>query len=234
MLENVLLNLEDKIKDLFGNENSGHDITHLKRVTNMALKIQQTEGGNRDVIGISAFVHDLHRVIAIEKGKKYCSPEESLEYIEKLLIDSKIDILTIKKVLHCVKYHEETNFMGKERNAKDIETLILQDADNLDAMGAIGIARSFTYGGAHNIKIWDGKPLGKIEEFRDISTDSPTTIEHFYDYLLKLKNTMNTDTAKALAEQKHKFMEAYLQAFLGEWNIGKNELLKETPYFEDR
>lgn len=172
-------------------------------------------------------------MIAIEKGKTYCSPEESLDYIEKLLSNNKIDTLTIKKVLHCVKYHEETNFMGKQRIANDIETLILQDADNLDAIGAIGIARSFTYGGAHNIKIWDGKPLEKIEEFRDISTDSPTTIEHFYDYLLKLKNTMNTDTAKALAEHKHKFMKDYLKAFLGEWNIGKNEQLKEIHYFED-
>lgn len=227
MIENVLLNLEEKIKDLFVNENSGHDITHLKRVANMALKIQRTEGGNREVIGIAAFVHDLHRVIAIEKGKRYCSPKESLDYIEKLLSDSNIGNLTIKKVLHCVRYHEETNFMGKQRIANDLETLILQDADNLDAMGAIGIARSFTYGGAHKIKIWDGKPLGKIEDFRDISIDSPTTIEHFYDYLLKLKNTMNTDTAKVLAEQKHKFMEEYLQAFLGEWNLGEIELSKE-------
>ena len=111
--------------------------------------------------------------------------------------------------------------MGKQRKANDIETLILQDADNLDAMGAIGIARAFTYGGAHDMKIWDGKPFEKIDEVRDISTDSPTTIEHFYDYLLKLKNTMNTNTAKALAEEKHKFMQEYLKVFFEEWNMGK-------------
>lgn len=221
MLENILLKLEDEIKDLFVNEKSGHDITHLKRVTNLALKIQQTEGGNREVIGISAFIHDLHRVIAIEKGKKYCSPEESLDAIEKIVKKCEVDDSIIKKVLHCVKYHEETNFMGKQRKANDIETLILQDADNLDAMGAIGIARAFTYGGAHDMKIWDGKPFEKIDEVRDISTDSPTTIEHFYDYLLKLKNTMNTNTAKALAEEKHKFMQEYLKVFFEEWNMGK-------------
>lgn len=221
MLENILLKLEDEIKDLFVNEKSGHDMTHLKRVTNLALKIQQTEGGNREVIGISAFIHDLHRVIAIEKGKKYCSPEESLDAIEKIVKKCEVDDSIIKKVLHCVKYHEETNFMGKQRKANDIETLILQDADNLDAMGAIGIARAFTYGGAHDMKIWDGKPFEKIDEVRDISTDSPTTIEHFYDYLLKLKNTMNTNTAKALAEEKHKFMQEYLKVFFEEWNMGK-------------
>lgn len=219
MLKDILKNLENKIQDLFINENSGHDITHLKRVTKIALKLQETEGGNRDVIAISAFLHDLHRVLAIEKRKVYCTPEESLPYIKDLLNDIDLDNVTTEKILHCIKYHEETNFMGRPRNANDIETLILQDADNLDAMGAIGIARSFTYGGAHNMKIWDGKPFRKIEDFRDISINSPTTIEHFYDYLLKLKNTMNTDTGKKLAEQKHKFMEEYLQTFFAEWDI---------------
>ena len=99
----------------------------------------------------------------------------------------------------------------------DIETLILQDADNLDAIGAIGIGRTFSFGGAYKITMWiPDKPFDR-QNF-DESEKDPSIIHHFYSKLLKLKANMNTETAKKMADERHKFMKLFLQEFFDEWN----------------
>jgi len=222
VMEDIVERLEPRIKVLFVNEKSGHDLEHLKRVMGLALKIQSVEGGNRTVIGISAFLHDTHRALASQAGKHWCSPSESLPFIRKLLRSTELEVEVIENILHCIERHEETNFMGRDRIASDKETLIVQDADNLDAIGAIGLARAFTYGGAHGMKIWDGQEVKGEEQF-DIDVNSHTSIKHFYDYLLRMKDNMNTETGKRLARQKHKFMEEYLGQFFAEHNLGDSE-----------
>ncbi|MGE5472725.1 MAG: HD domain-containing protein [Ignavibacteriales bacterium] len=217
-LESIIDNLEKEIKDLFCLDTSGHDIYHLKRTLNTALHIHEKEGGDRLVIAISAFLHDIHRIIQNET-KEYCHPRNSLAKVEEIIHKAGIDLSEkqLKMILHCIEYHEEYSFNQAGKTVNDIETLILQDADNLDAIGAIGIARTFAYGGANNMPIWNNELLNEDEKYEEkISDDS--TIHHFCGKLLKLKDDMNTETAQKLALHRHKFMEAFLGEFFEEWN----------------
>lgn len=115
-----------------------------------------------------------------------------------------------------IEFHENYNWNGE--NVNDINTLILQDADNLEAIGAIGIGRSFAYGGAHNMKMYDDKiPLNEENDYAEGEID-PSTIHHFYHKLFKLADNMNTKTAKEIGIQRTEFMKDFVQAFLVEWN----------------
>ena len=209
--------LEDKLREYFKLDSSGHDIFHLKRVMNLALHIQEKEGGNRTIVGISALLHDVHRIMQNETSQ-YCSPLDSLERVKIIIENSDIKLSEkqIKMILHCIQYHEEYNFACEGKTVNDIDTLLLQDADNLDAIGAIGVGRTFAYSGANGVIMWNPE----IPFDRDVYNESikdPSTVHHFYSKLLKLKNNMNTDTAKEMANKRHKFMEDFLDEFLAEW-----------------
>ena len=215
-IEEIIHQLEEEIKVLFYEESSGHDIHHLKRVLNNALTIQEKEGGDKLVIAISAFLHDVHRIIQKESGK-FCSPKDSLPKIREILNKTKLSEEQKEEVLHCIEYHEEYNFSKNGKTVNNIETLVLQDADNLDAIGAIGIGRTFSFGGANKVTMWiPGKPFDR-HNF-DESEKDLSTIHHFYSKLLKLKANMNTETAKKMAHKRHEFMELFLQEFFDEWN----------------
>ncbi len=216
MLKKIIAQLEKEISQIFHQENSGHDIYHLKRTLNLALKIQKKEGGDKLIIGIAAFLHDIHRIIQKETGH-YCSAEQSLPRIKKLLNKIKLSEEQKKKILHCIKFHEEYNFSKQGKKIKNLETLILQDADNLDALGVIGIARAFSYGGTHKIPMWIPEiPLEK--NIYDVTKNDPSEIHHFYNKLLKLYNNMNTKTGKKLAKERHEFIKEYLKRFFKEWS----------------
>lgn len=216
-LEKILKKVEGEIKNTFSSDSSGHDFYHLRRVSNLALRIQEKEGGDEAVVAVAALLHDLHRIIQ-NKTRKYCSPEESLpqikEILEKIGLDQK-DFM--RKVLSCIKLHEEYNFSSEGKTAKDIETLIIQDADNLDAIGAIGIARVFSFGGVHSIPIWVPEVPLPTSEWSETSPKSVSQIHHFYEKLLRLKDNMNTKTGNELAEGRHKFLEDFLEEFFKEW-----------------
>src|SRR3990172_4058896 len=128
-MDKILLANENQIKTVFAADSSGHDIYHLKRVMNLALHIQEKEGGDMLIIAASALVHDVHRIIQNQTGK-FCAPKDSLPQVSAIL--DKVDFPEDKKanVLHCVEYHEEYNFSQAGKTVADIETLILQDADN--------------------------------------------------------------------------------------------------------
>ncbi|MCD4704790.1 HD domain-containing protein [bacterium] len=214
-MEKIISQLENKIKKLFHKESSGHSIYHLKRVLNIALELQKKEGGDRLIIGISAFLHDIHRIIQKETGQ-FCSGKDSLPRIREILNEVELSLEQKNKILHCIEFHEEYDFTKNGQTVDDIETLILQDADNLDAIGAIGIGRTFSFGGAHGLPMWkDEKPFD--QKLYDISKNDPSTIHHFYNKLLKLENNMNTKTARKMAHQRHKFMKKFLKQFFAEW-----------------
>lgn len=215
-IEEIIHQLEIEIKTLFHEESSGHDIYHLKRTLNNALTLQEKEGGDRLIIAVSAFLHDIHRIIQKETGI-FCSPKDSLPKVKEILNKTSLAEEQKNKILHCIEYHEEYCFSENGKTVNDIETLVLQDADNLDAIGAIGIGRTFSFGGANKVTMWiPEKPFDR-ETFDESEKDS-STIHHFYSKLLKLKENMNTKTAKKMADERHKFMELFLQEFFDEWS----------------
>ena len=188
-VEEIIYQLEEEVKFLFHEESSGHDIYHLKRVLNNALIIQEKEGGDKLIIAVSAFLHDVHRIIQKETGK-FCSPKDSLPKIKEILDRTKLSEEQKEKVLHCIEYHEEYNFSENGKTVNDIETLVLQDADNLDAIGAIGIGRTFSFGGVNKVTMWiPDKPFDR--HHFDESGKDPSTIHHFYSKLLRDKPLQN-------------------------------------------
>lgn len=215
-IEQIIDKLEQQIKEMFFNESSGHDMYHLKRVLNLALHIQKKEGGDRLVIAVVALLHDIHRIIQKETGR-FCSPKDSLSRVKEILKKVDLSEEKINNILHCIEFHGEYFLSEKGKTVQDIEISIIQDADSLDAIGAIGIARVFSYGGVHNIPIWvPEKPLSE-GDWKETGNKSPSQIHHFYERLLKVKDNMNTKTGKKMARNRHKVLEGFLKEFFGEW-----------------
>lgn len=221
MLEDYIKELKPYVIELFSKDSSGHDISHLIRTMNTALYIQEKEGGDRLIIGIAAFLHDVHRILEneINKDKKdytFVSPKDSIPKVKEILSHVELTEEQIEKICYAIENHELYNWNGE--NVEDLNTLILQDADNLDAIGAIGIARTFSYGGAHNVTMYDETvPLEGMDSYVEGDID-PSTIHHFYHKLFKLGDQMNTETAKVLAKKRTDFMKNYTKEFLDEWN----------------
>jgi uncharacterized protein len=214
-LEKYLFKLDKKIKEMFTSESSGHDIYHLHRVLNLALHLQEKEGGDILVIGVSALLHDIHRLMEKESGI-FCLPVNSFPAVKKILEEVNFPKDYISKVLHCIEHHEEYGFSKEGKTVKDIEALILQDADNLDAIGAIGVGRTFSFGGAHGVPMWiPEKPFNR--EVYDESEKDPSTVHHFYSKLFKLEENMNTKTAKDMARERTSFMRKFVEQFISEW-----------------
>ncbi|MET3696036.1 HD domain-containing protein [Bacillus oleivorans] len=213
--------LEQKIKNLFLNEGTGHDWFHIDRVRRMALHICEQEGGDQAIVEAAALLHD------VPDEKLNRSKEEGIAKMYTLLDElpfsneEKSEIADI--VLHI-------SFKGgNETKLSNLNAKIVRDADRLDAIGAIGIARTFAYGGSigNPIFIPDYKVRDQMteEEYRN---QPSSVIHHFYEKLLKLKDLMTTDTGKMLANEKHEFMETFLKQFFHEWNKGAG-MEQETP-----
>ncbi|MDB4978785.1 MAG: phosphohydrolase [Candidatus Peribacteria bacterium] len=215
MISAYLEPLALKIKDIFSSDSSGHDFDHLQRVVSLALKIQETEGGDALVIAAAALLHDLHRLRENKTGE-FCAPVETLPQAKVLLESVQFPTERIDPVLHCIEHHEQYSFSKGGKTVTDIETLILQDADNLDAMGAIGIARTFAFSGAHAVPFWTPEvPFDRL--FYDEKLRDPSVLHHFHSKLLRLKESMNTETGKQMAERRHLVMESYVEEFMREW-----------------
>ena len=216
MLEEYIEIIKPYIIDLFKEDSSGHDISHLTRTMNIAVSLCEKENGDKLVVGIAAFMHDIHRIMQNETGK-FVSPKDSIPKVMEILNHTDLSDETKKKICFAIEYHEEYNWNGN--NVDDINTLILQDADNLDAIGAIGIGRTFSYGGAHNVVMYDeDAPLDIEEKYAEHKGDDPSTIHHFYHKLFKLADNMNTITAKNMAIERTEFMKKFVNEFLDEWN----------------
>ena len=177
MLEEYIEKLKPFVIELFKNDSSGHDISHLERTMKLSLSIQEKEGGDRIIIGISAFLHDVHRIMQNTKGK-FVSPKDSLDTVRKILSNVELTEEQINQICYCIEFHEEYNWNGK--NVEDLNTLILQDADNLDAIGAIGIGRTFAYGGAHNVVMYnENVELNENSDYSESTEKDASTIHHF-------------------------------------------------------
>lgn len=207
----ILKKTEQYIVAEFEREGSGHDWYHIDRVRKMALRIGIVEGCDLFVTEMAALLHDL------DDWKLNGSFLNKLVKTEKWLdhVNAPVDVAS-----GILKIIEEVSFKGAgtETPVSSVEAAVVQDADRLDAIGAIGIARAFAYGGNKNILIYDPDVSPVMHQnFEEYKNGNASTINHFYEKLLLLKDRMNTKTARLIAEERHRFMEVFLDQFFEEW-----------------
>lgn len=207
LLEITLLYIQDR----FQNDYSGHDYYHSIRVYKLATSICKGENADLEIVQLAALLHD------VDDYKLFGGNLGTTSNAEEFLKSNKISDIKIKAICDIIA---SISFKGTDTKVPEsLEGKIVQDADRLDAIGAIGIARTFAYGGSKNrsMHIPNEKPKEDMNEEEYIKAEG-TTINHFYEKLLKLKDLMNTATAKAMAESRHKYMENFLDEFFSEWD----------------
>ncbi|MFC0271700.1 HD domain-containing protein [Metabacillus herbersteinensis] len=203
----IIKTVENFVSQLLEKEGSGHDWWHIHRVRNMSLMIAKKEGADPFIVELSALLHD------VIDDKLSDSIKMKPEDVEQLLEDLQVENVHIKEIIRII-----TSISFRKRMEVPLKTLeakVVQDADRLDAIGAIGIARTFTYAGSKGHLIYEPKDFS----YKPNDKKSGSAIDHFYEKLLNLKNLMNTSTAKEMAEERHRLMEDYLKNFYHEWNV---------------
>ncbi|MGA9225587.1 MAG: HD domain-containing protein [Mesobacillus sp.] len=203
---------EKFVKNELGKDSSGHDWHHIDRVRKNARLIWSKEQkGNWFIIEMAALLHD------IPDEKLNETEEAGLAKLDSFLSGLELESNIANLIKDCI---ETVSFKGgREIELNSIEAEIVQDADRLDALGAIGIARTFAYGGKKGHPIFDpGISVREEMTLEEYRTGNSSSINHFYEKLLKLKDKMNTEQAKKLAEERHAFMESFLAQFYIEWN----------------
>lgn len=211
--QEIIQAVANHFKKEFAHESTGHDWFHIERVWKNAQLINKEENADGFVVELGALMHDIadHKFVenADEEAKK-----RTIELLTSLNVEQGIIDQVLHIILNCsFKGGVETNKM------KSKEGLIVQDADRLDAIGAIGVARTFAFGGKFGSQIYNPEiepmTFKNAEEYRN---NRSHTINHFYEKLLLLKDGMNTAAGKRIAEERHAFMEGFLQQFYAEWN----------------
>lgn len=209
-MENIIDKTIEYVKDFFEKDFSGHDFYHTLRVYNLAKYITKFEECDIELVYLGALLHDVDDYKLVGKEKEPFSNAKT--FLKSLGYSNK----KIEQICHIIS---QVSFKGKDTVVPDtIEGKIVQDADRLDAIGAIGIGRTFAYGGSHKIPMhipnMEYKENMSAEEYYE---NVGTTINHFYEKLLKLKDLMNTETAKNMAKHRHEYMEDFLKEFYDEW-----------------
>ena len=202
------------VKEKLEGAEAGHDWFHIERVWKLSKKIAEKEGGNLELIELSALLHDIADP-KFHNGDETLALKISQNFLEEIQVDAEL----IEQVLFVIKNISFKNRAEAPENPP-LELQIVQDADRLDAIGAIGIARTFNFGGFKNNLMYhpEIKPnLGMNKE--EYKKSNGTTINHFYEKLLLLKDLMNTETAKKIASERHDFMLQFLDEFYKEWNV---------------
>lgn len=189
------------IHSIFTHDSTGHDVYHMRRVANLAKLIAIDEQANMFLAEAGALLHD------IGDKKLFPDPNQSIIDMKEFLFSIRLsnsDVHLLEDLIADISY-------SKGAIPAQLEGKIVQDADRIDAIGAIGIARTFAFGGAHGQSIYSPK-------------DKQTSIQHFYDKLLTLKDTMHTQKAKELAEERHQFLLTFLNHFSNEWEFGSEPI----------
>ena len=199
-------------KELEGAE-GGHDWFHIERVYKNALLIGKTEDVNITVVALSALLHDIADA-KFHDGDETVGPRVARKWLESQSTNEEI-INHVIAIINNISYKGGKNL----RTISTIELDVVQDADRLDAIGAIGIARTFNYGGFKNHKIYDpGVPVNLKMTKDEYKKSTAPTLNHFYEKLLLLKNLMNTESGKKIAQKRHEYMQGFLDQFYKEWN----------------
>ena len=199
------------IKQEFSDDSSGHDWWHIYRVWKNAIAICEQERADRFTVELAALLHDLDDWKFNENEDE--TPNRAKAWMESCNVNSEM----IEKVCEIIM-HISYKGAQVENKMKSLEGLIVQDADRLDAIGAIGIGRAFAYGGYKNRPMYDPERSNKMHaSFEEYKNSKSDTINHFYEKLLLLKDMMNTGTAKRIAEQRHEVILSFLSQFMNEW-----------------
>lgn len=220
--DKIIENTVNFVKKELANAEGGHDWFHIERVFKNTLLIAKAETVDILVVSLAALLHDI-------ADPKFHNGDETLgpKIAKKFLIDENVPKEIVKHVIKIIKNMSFKNSFDTKKNPAQVgekkftskELEVVQDADRLDAIGAIGIARCFNYGGFKNRALYNPEILPNLnmtkEEYKN--SDAPT-INHFYEKLLLLKDKMNTVSGKKIAENRHQFMENYLNQFYDEWN----------------
>ena len=186
---------------------SHHSKSHIERVYNLAIRIAKTENADLDVVKAAVLLHDIARAME-DEGKIDDHAAEGAKMAKEILREVCFPEEKTAQVAYCIEMHRFRNGMQPE----SLEAKILQDADRLDMLGAVGIARVFARGGWQNMPLYDPS----IPPKQTYDGKSITSINHFYEKILKVKNTLNTDTARQIAKERHMFVEEFLERFLKE------------------
>lgn len=201
------------VKAQLAQAEGGHDWFHIERVYNNAMLIAQGEACDLLIVQLGALLHDIADS-KFHDGDETVGPSMAWQFLAAQNVPE-------ETIIHVVNIIENISFKGGNHEMKfhSVELDIVQDADRLDALGAIGIARAFNYGGFKNRGLYDPAITPNLtmdkEEYK--ASQAPT-LNHFYEKLLLLKDRMNTQTARKIAEGRHEFMESYLKQFYAEWN----------------
>ncbi|WP_298901522.1 HD domain-containing protein [uncultured Psychroserpens sp.] len=204
------------VKKTLENAEGGHDWFHILRVYNNAKGIAENEDVDSFVVALGALLHDIADS-KFHSGDETVGPKKAREFLFGINVDSAV-------IEHVVNIIENISFKGGNtvQKFKSPELDVIQDADRLDAIGAIGIARTFNYGGFKNRKIFDPSIQPNLNMSKEeYKASKAPTINHFYEKLLLLKDRMNTKTGKRIATSRHKFMEQFLDQFYNEWDGNK-------------
>ena len=205
----------DYVKTELENAEGGHDWWHIYRVWKTAKQIADSELVDNQVVELGALLHDIADS-KFHDGDETIGPRKARTFLESISVDK-------KTIDHVILIIQNISFGGGnfEKKFTSPELNVVQDADRLDALGAIGIARAFNYGGFKNRAIYDPNIPPQLNMTKaEYKKSTAPTINHFYEKLLLLKDKMNTPTGKAMAEKRHRFMENYLEQFYGEWEGG--------------
>lgn len=209
--------VKEKVQALFAHDTTGHDWFHIERVLKVAEYLQSKEGGDIEIVQLGALLHDIsdHKM---NGGKLNAGGQVAFEMLVELGYDEKKATL-VKEIVDGVSY--------KGAHVQDamttLEGKIVQDADRLDAIGAIGIARAFAYGGSKNRPMYIPDYEPKMHtSFEEYASSKSHTVNHFYEKLLLLEARLHTETAKQIGKERHEFMEQFLEQFYNEWNSKLN------------
>ncbi len=208
----IISKTEEFVKDTLKGAEGGHDYWHIYRVWKLSKRINEKEKADQLVVELGALLHDIADS-KFYNGNEEIGPQKAREFLTSLNVNQKV-------ITHVEKIISNISFKGgkHEQEFKSKELDIVQDADRLDAIGAIGIARTFNYGGFKNRAIYDPniKPNLNMSK-EEYKTSTAPTLNHFYEKLLLLKDKMNTNAGKQMAKHRHKIMKDYLKEFYLEW-----------------
>lgn len=209
----IIQKTKDFVKKTLADAEGGHDWWHIYRVWKLSKKIGQNEKVDNFVVELGALLHDIADS-KFYNGDEEVGPCKAKKFLNSLNVEKKV-VDHVENIVSNVSFKGARNI----QKFKSPELDVIQDADRLDAMGAIGITRAFNYGGHKGRGIYDPKIKPNLnmtkEEYKNNNTP---TINHFYEKLLLLKNGMNTETGKYMAKHRHKYMEQFLDEFYKEWN----------------